>query len=56
MIYHVDHTITLPAFEDMPAFKATIIEIVGDVLCFVREDDTYGEIEIEALHEMLSAL
>jgi hypothetical protein len=56
MTYRVDHTITLPAFEDMPAFKATVIEIVGDVLCFIREDDTYGEIEIEVLEEMLSAL
>ncbi|MDG1085013.1 MAG: hypothetical protein P8P35_13050 [Planktotalea sp.] len=55
MTYQVGQTITLPAFEDMPAFTANIIEIVDEVLCFIRSDGEYGEIELEALEEMLEA-
>jgi hypothetical protein len=52
MTYTVDQQITLPAFEDMPAFTATITEISDDVLCFIRSDGEYGEIEIEMLEEL----
>jgi hypothetical protein len=55
MTYTVDQQITLPAFEDIPAFTANIIEIVDDVLCFIRSDGEYFEIEVDALEEMLEA-
>ena len=55
MTYFVGQTITLPAFEDMPAFTATITDISDDILCFIRSDGEYGEINIEMLEEMLEA-
>jgi hypothetical protein len=55
MTYQVGQQITLPAFDDMPAYTANIIEIVDDVLCFIRSDGEYGEIDIETLEEMLEA-
>lgn len=53
MTYTVDQKITLPAFEDMPAFTATITEIADDVICGIREDGEYFEIDAEMLEEML---
>jgi hypothetical protein len=55
MTYQVGQQITLPAFDDMPAYTANIIEIVDDVLCFIRSDGAYSEIDIETLEEMLEA-
>ena len=55
MTYQVDQQIALPAFEDMPAFTATITDISDDMLCFIRSDGEYGEIDIEMLEEMLEA-
>ena len=55
MTYQVNQTITLPAFEDMPAFTATITEIADDVICGIREDGAYFEIDAEMLEEMTEA-
>ena len=55
MTYQVDQQIALPAFEDMPAFTATITDISDDILCFIRSDGEYFELEVEALEEMLEA-
>ena len=55
MTYQVDQQITLPAFEDMPAFTATITHISEEILCFIRSDGEYGEIDIETLEEMFEA-
>ena len=55
MTYTVDQQITLPAFEDMPELTATITDISEDILCFIRSDGEYGEIEVETLEEMLEA-
>lgn len=55
MTYLVGQQIHLPAFEDMTEFTATITEIADEILCFIRSDGEYGEIDIEMLEEMLEA-
>ena len=56
MTYFVGQTITIPQTDDWEAHTAEITEIVDDVLCVMTEHGEYGEIEIEALEEMLEAI
>ena len=42
-------TITLPALDDMPSYSAVITDVYEDVICFMREDNVYGEIDREML-------
>lgn len=50
-MYTVGQEITLPAFDDMPSFEATITDVYEDLVCFIRADGEYGEIDIEVLEE-----
>lgn len=50
-MFTIGQEITLPEFDDMPSFKATITDVHEDLVCFMREDGEYGEIDIEVLEE-----
>tara|TARA_B110000908_G_C10049983_1_gene355733 strand:+ start:317 stop:487 length:171 start_codon:yes stop_codon:yes gene_type:complete len=56
MTYFVGQTLTIPQTDDWETHTAEIIEVSEDILCVMTEHGEYGEIEIEAFEEMLSAI